>query len=137
MLSRSALHGATSYKLAWRQARGDFEAGNATTTGGSATITVSGYGQWVVQVEGCNDAGCGPAVTAQVEVEPPPQPDGLSVSVAASPASPPPGEVVNLSAVIANPPAGAAPSYFQNQISSLCPLARSPPIFSICTGNSG
>ncbi len=55
------VEGATSYKLRWRQADGQFEAANAVTvTDTSATITVSGYGQWDVQLQACNDAGCVP-----------------------------------------------------------------------------
>ena len=63
-----ALDGATSYQLAWRPADGEFKAGNAATVSDtSATITVSGYGQWVVRLEGCNDAGCGPEVSQSVD----------------------------------------------------------------------
>ena len=61
--------GATSEKLAWRQAAGNFEASNAPTV--TTTITVDDCGQWVVQVQGCNDAGCGVAVSRQVYVKPP------------------------------------------------------------------
>ena len=72
-LSWDAVDGATSYNLAWRQADGDFETGNAfTVTATSATITVGDYGQWLVRLEGCNDVGCGPSITQQVEMEPPP-----------------------------------------------------------------
>ena len=64
-----ALDGATSYRLAWRQADGEFEAANAiTVTETSATITVSGYGEWEVQLEACNDGGCGPSVARTVGV---------------------------------------------------------------------
>ena len=66
-----AVDGATSYKLSWRQADGNFEPGNESTVSDlTATITVSGYGQWVVQLEGCNDAGCGPGVAQTVSVTP-------------------------------------------------------------------
>ena len=73
-----ALDGATLYKLSWRQSDGDFEEGNAiwVSTAG-ATITVEDYSQWVVRLEGCNDAGCGPPVSQQVEVEPTPAPIDL------------------------------------------------------------
>ena len=55
-----AVGGASSYKLRWRQSGGSFEAGNAATvTGTSAAITVSGYGNWQVRLQACNDAGCG------------------------------------------------------------------------------
>ena len=56
-----AVDGATSYRLRWRQAGGEFEAANETTvTDASATITVSGYGEWEIQLQACNDAGCVP-----------------------------------------------------------------------------
>ena len=59
-----ALDGATSYKVAWWPAGGEFDAANETTvTETGATITVSGYGQWEVQLQACNDAGCGPGVS--------------------------------------------------------------------------
>ena len=71
--SWDAVAGATSYNLAWRQADGEFETANASTvTATDATITLEDYGQWVVRLQGCNDAGCGPSITQQVEVEPPP-----------------------------------------------------------------
>ena len=64
-----AVEDATSYKLSWRQADGNFEPDNeATVSGIGATITVSDYGQWVVQLESCNDAGCGPEASQTVEL---------------------------------------------------------------------
>ena len=55
------VEGATFYQLRWRQAGGEFEAANAVTvTDTSATITVSGYGEWEVRLQACNDAGCVP-----------------------------------------------------------------------------
>ena len=69
-----AVDGATSYKLSWRLADGNFDPENESTVSEtSATITVSGYGQWVVQLAGCNDAGCGPAVAQTVAVMSPAQ----------------------------------------------------------------
>ena len=57
-----AVDDATSYKLQWRRSDAQsFDASNATTvTGNTASITVSGYGEWVVQAQACSDAGCGP-----------------------------------------------------------------------------
>ena len=56
-----AEEGATSYKLRWRKAGGEFTAANAITVSDTnATITVSGYGQWEVWLQACNDAGCVP-----------------------------------------------------------------------------
>ena len=66
-----ALDGAASYRLRWRQSGGEFSAKDeATATGTSATITVSGYGEWEAQLQGCNDAGCGPVAKLQFTVEP-------------------------------------------------------------------
>ena len=64
--------GATSYKLRWRQADGQFEAANAATVSGApiGVITVSGYGEWEVRLQGCNDAGCGPEAVRTVDVLP-------------------------------------------------------------------
>ena len=53
--------GATSYKLRWRKAGEEFTAANsATVSDTSAAITVSGYGQWEVRLQACNDNGCAP-----------------------------------------------------------------------------
>ena len=65
-----ALDGATSYKLRWRLDGGEFEADNATTvTETEAGITVAGHGRWVVGLQGCNDAGCGPEAEETAEVD--------------------------------------------------------------------
>ena len=64
-----AIPGSTSYKLRWRKPGGNFEAGNeATATTTNADITVGNYGKWVVRVEGCNDAGCGPGAAETVRL---------------------------------------------------------------------
>ena len=53
--------GATSYKLRWREAGGEFAVANAVAVSDtSATITVSGYGEWEVRLQACNDNGCAP-----------------------------------------------------------------------------
>ncbi len=64
--------GATSYKLRWRQVGGQFDTANAITVTGGAmgVVSVSGYGQWEVRAQGCNDDGCGPEASATVEVLP-------------------------------------------------------------------
>ena len=68
-----AIDGATSYKLSWRQADGNFEPGNQTTiTETDATITVSGLDRWVIRLNACNDGGCGPEVDQTVDVLPAP-----------------------------------------------------------------
>ena len=68
-----AVDGATSYKLSWRQADGNFDPGNQTTISEtSATITVSGHNRWVIRLNACNDSGCGPEVDQTVDVLPAP-----------------------------------------------------------------
>ena len=114
--------GVTFYNLAWRQADGDFVAGNAATvsntgvpdgiTGLGMTFTVSEPGQWEVRLEACNEDGCGPSVSRQVEVETPPEPGELQVAITASPANPRAGERVTLRAVISNAPSGSRLSYY-------------------------
>ena len=77
---------AISYKLRWRRPDGAFAAGNEiTTTAANAAITVSDYGQWVVRVEACNDAGCGPGVaqTVGVVLPKPGRPENLAVATKA------------------------------------------------------
>ena len=60
---------ATSYKLRWRQSGGEFETDNAVTASDTIwVVTVSDYGRWEVQVQACNDAGCGPEAAATVDV---------------------------------------------------------------------
>ena len=110
--SWDALDGATSYRLSWRKAGGEFEADN-TTTGATttATITVADHGRWEVKLEGCNDAGCGAAVIQQADVAAAHQAGELRVSITASPANPRVNEATELSAVIRNAPEGETPSY--------------------------
>ena len=63
------LEGATSYNLRWRLSGGKFHGDDAITVSGDlVVITVSGYGQWEVRLQGCNDAGCGPEVNRTVDV---------------------------------------------------------------------
>ncbi len=65
--SWDAVEGAASYRIGWRRPTGSFAADDqVTTTDASAAITTPDYGQWVVRVEGCNDAGCGPGVNRTV-----------------------------------------------------------------------
>ena len=66
-----ALEGATSYKLRWRLDGGEFGANDeSTVTETEATVTLSTHGRWEVHLQGCNVAGCGPAVVLQFTVEP-------------------------------------------------------------------
>ena len=64
--------GATSYKLRWRQSGEEFQAANAiaVTGGAMGVVTVSGYGQWEVRAQGCNDDGCGPEASSTVDLVP-------------------------------------------------------------------
>ena len=62
--------GATHYLVRWRVAG----PGNTLNAGvqvqsSDAGITVDDYGEWVVRVEACNDAGCGSPGTSRFEVE--------------------------------------------------------------------
>ena len=66
-VSWSEVTGATYYKLRWRRHDGSFESGKQAITGAtSVAISVSGHGKWVVQVEACNYAGCGPGISEMV-----------------------------------------------------------------------
>ena len=66
-----AVAGATSYRLRWRQSGGEFEAANAVTVSKPIWgVTVSGYGQWEVRAQACNEADCGPEASSTVDVVP-------------------------------------------------------------------
>ena len=53
--------GAASYLVRWRQTGPEHRLNDGVTVQtSSATVTVDSYGEWVVRVEACNDAGCGP-----------------------------------------------------------------------------
>ena len=76
----NAAAGATSYLLKWRRPGGSFASDQqATATGATATLTLSGRGVWVVRLEGCNDGGCGPGIAQAFTTRPGP-PTNLSVS---------------------------------------------------------
>ena len=67
--------GATQYLVRWRVAGAGNPLNDGVRTGSSATaITVADYGEWVVRVEACNDAGCGEPLAKGFEVEPAPEP---------------------------------------------------------------
>ena len=61
--------GASSYKLRWRRPDSSFGDNQVIATETSASVTVSGYGEWVVRVRACNDAGCGHPVARHLTVE--------------------------------------------------------------------
>ena len=67
------VEGAVDYLVRWRpHGPGQKLNDGVRTTASAARITVADYGKWVVRVEACNDAGCGPQSTRQVVVEPQP-----------------------------------------------------------------
>ena len=74
--------GAASYLVRWRKAGPGNELNEGVEVESSnADITVSGYGDWVVRVEACNDTGCGHPVARRLTVEDAaPQPPTLSVA---------------------------------------------------------
>ena len=62
--------GATSYKVRWRVGGPGNELNEGLEVQSSnADITVAAYGEWVVRVEACNSAGCGPHSARAFEVE--------------------------------------------------------------------
>ena len=66
-----AAEGATSYRLRWRQAGGEFAAANTVTVSGTeANFTVSAYGQWEVRLQACNGNGCAPEAGASEDGAP-------------------------------------------------------------------
>ena len=61
--------GASSYKLRWRQVGTEFQAADAVTVDDPITaFAVSGYGQWEVLLQACNDLGCGPEAARTADV---------------------------------------------------------------------
>ena len=76
--------GATSYAVRWRRPGADSALSDGVVTQASnVAITVAGYGSWVVRVEACNAAGCGPGVSQTVLTRQlaPAMPENLRVSV--------------------------------------------------------
>ena len=66
--------GADEYLVRWRLSGPGHKlnAGVKVVSSG-ASITVDDYGEWVVRVEACNDAGCGEPLARRFEVEPAPE----------------------------------------------------------------
>ena len=75
--------GANSYLVRWREAGpGNKLNEGVRPTSSSTEITVADYGEWVVRLEACNDAGCGLGVSQRVEIIPA-RPINLAVSATA------------------------------------------------------
>ena len=67
--------GATEYLVRWREAGPGHKLTDGVRPQSSATtITVADYGEWVVRVEACNNAGCGRHQAQRFKVEPAPEP---------------------------------------------------------------
>ena len=65
--------GATSYLVRWREAGPGHPLNEgASVASSNAAITVARYGEWVVRIEACNDAGCGLGSAQRFRVQPPP-----------------------------------------------------------------
>ena len=72
--------GASYYWVRWRKVgTGDKLSGGVEPKSSSTSITVAGYGEWVVRVQACNSAGCGSPASKRVAIDPPaespPQPE--------------------------------------------------------------
>ena len=63
--------GADGYLVRWRLHGPDQTLNDGVRpTSSETTITVADYGRWVVRVQACNDAGCGPGISQAVDVAP-------------------------------------------------------------------
>ena len=67
------VEGAEDYLARWRPQDGELNDGTRFATS-SAAITVDDYGDWVVRVQACNDAGCGKPLSQRFQMEPAPEP---------------------------------------------------------------
>ena len=75
---------ASSYRVRWRVAGPGNELSEGVEVQSSgAEITVADYGEWVVRVEACNDAGCGPPAALRFAMEPAPESEVLPYFLAA------------------------------------------------------
>lgn len=67
----TALPRATRYRLRWRLPGTGFLPGNELAVEHpGAAFTLPEYGRWVVRLEGCNTAGCGPGIARSVATMP-------------------------------------------------------------------
>lgn len=81
--SWDAVEGASSYKLRWRRAGEDFQADDqVVVTDTQATVSLSGYGEWVARLEACGVSACGQHVSARTRVSPslPGSPTNLTIA---------------------------------------------------------
>ena len=112
------VEGAGAYRVRWRLVHPDHNLNEGVRVeSASAAITVDDYGEWVVRVQACNDAGCGKPLAQRFKLEPAPEPrleraaEPLQVSIWASATVAPVEEAVILTAIITDPPADSEPSY--------------------------
>jgi len=124
------VEGATGYQVRWRSAGpGNTLNEGLKTQTSEATIAVDDFGEWVVRVEACNEAGCGPPQAKRFEVEAAPEPEqdstpepepevetepaegSLAVAVVADPPDPTPGQRVTMTAQVTNAPEGLVPTF--------------------------
>ena len=124
--------GATQYLVRWREAGAGKELNAGYSTAVSwLKFSVASYGQWVVRVQACNDAGCGKPQTKKFTVESAPEPEtttpaestpepdsqpapppALEVLISADHSSPEVNQYATMSATIANIPFDSGwPSY--------------------------
>ena len=137
------VEGATGYLIRWRVAGPGNELNEGLRPATSqATITLEDFGEWVVRVEACNEAGCGPPLAKRFAVEAAPEPEqdptpdpepevetepagSLAVAVVADPANPAPGQRVTMTAEVSNAPAGPDPFYtWEMDVSGWFPVGR-------------
>ena len=65
-----AVDGADTYLVRWRKGvRGAQLNDGVSVATSEARIAVDDYGEWVVKVSACNDAGCGPGKSTRFQVE--------------------------------------------------------------------
>ena len=67
------VEGADDYLVRWRP-NGERLNEGVRAQSSSAAITVAAYGEWVVRVQACNDAGCGKPAAERFSVAPAPEP---------------------------------------------------------------
>ena len=69
------VQGANSYSVRWREAGpGNLLSDPVEVQTSDTQITMANYGDWVVRIEACNDAGCGRGKSRRFEIDPAPTP---------------------------------------------------------------